>query len=48
VLIVRLAAELYRREHGTSPATAGVLVGQQLKELTEGIAADDPIPIGPE
>jgi hypothetical protein len=48
VLIVRLAAELYRREHGTAPATAGALLGQQLKELPEGIAADEPIPIGPE
>ena len=43
-LIVRLAAELYRREKGELPATAGVLVGPHLKELPEGIAAGDPIP----
>ena len=48
VLIVRLAAELYRREHGAAPATAGALLGTVLKELPEGIAADDPIPAGPE
>jgi hypothetical protein len=46
VLIVRLAAELYRREHGAAPATAGALLGKDLKELPEGIAADDPIPAG--
>lgn len=46
VLIVRLAAEVYRREHGTAPATAGALLGSVLKELPEGIAADDPIPAG--
>jgi hypothetical protein len=43
-LIVRLAAELYRREHGAAPATAGALLGPILKELPEGIAADDLIP----
>jgi hypothetical protein len=43
-LIVRLAAEVYRREHGAPPATAGALLGSILKELPEGIAADDPIP----
>jgi hypothetical protein len=46
VLIVRLAAELYRREHGAPPATAGALLGPILKELPEGVAADDPIPAG--
>jgi hypothetical protein len=46
VLVVRLAAELYRREHGKPPATAGALLGPVLKELPEGIAADDPIPHG--
>src|SRR5262249_39620909 len=46
VLIVQLAAELYRREHGAAPATAGTLLGSILKELPEGIAADAPIPDG--
>jgi hypothetical protein len=46
VLIVRLAAGLYRREHGVSPKKAGDLLGQELKQLPEGIAADDPIPAG--
>ena len=46
VLIVRLAAELYRREHGAAPATAGALLGTVLKELPDGIAAADPIPAG--
>jgi hypothetical protein len=46
VLIVRRAAELYRREHGTPRTTSGVLVGLYLKELPEGIAAGDPIPKG--
>src|SRR5262249_7296766 len=35
VLIVRLAAELYRREHGAAPAPAGALLGSILKELPE-------------
>ena len=46
VLIVRLAAELYRREHDAAPATAGALVGPILKELPEGITAAEPIPVG--
>jgi hypothetical protein len=46
VLIVRLAAELYRREHGAAPAKAGTLLGTVLEELPEGIAAADPIPVG--
>jgi hypothetical protein len=46
VLIVKLAAELYRRERGQPPATAGALVGPYLKVLPEGIASDDPIPDG--
>jgi hypothetical protein len=45
-LIVRLAAELYRREHGAAPATAGALVDRYLKELPEAIAPGDPIPTG--
>jgi hypothetical protein len=45
-LIVRLAAELYRREHGIAPKTAGDLLGQELKQLPEGITAEDPIPAG--
>jgi hypothetical protein len=44
LLIVKLAAELHRREHGTMPATAGALVGPYLKELPVGIAPGDPIP----
>jgi hypothetical protein len=44
VLIVRLAAELFRREHDAAPATAGALLGPYLKELPEGIAPGDPIP----
>ncbi|WP_406698250.1 hypothetical protein V5E97_05275 [Singulisphaera sp. Ch08] len=44
VLIVRLATELYRREHGTAPTTAGSLLETALKELPEGITATDPIP----
>jgi hypothetical protein len=43
-LIVRLAAELYRREKGQPPAAAGALLGAYLKELPEGIVAGDPIP----
>ena len=46
MLIVRLAAELYRREHGVAPATAGTLLGTVLEELPEGIAAADPVPAG--
>jgi hypothetical protein len=46
VLIVRLAAELYRREHRAAPATAGALLGPVLKDLPESIAASDPIPPG--
>jgi hypothetical protein len=45
-LIVRLAAEWYRREHGQLPPTAGALLGIYLKELPEGIAANDPVPVG--
>jgi hypothetical protein len=43
-LIVRLAAELYKREHGRMPASAGELVGSDLEYLPEGLAAEDPIP----
>jgi hypothetical protein len=46
VLIVKLAAELYRREHGKLPANAGDLLGLFLKELPNGIARDEPIPAG--
>jgi hypothetical protein len=44
VLIVKLAAELYRRELGHPPSTAGSLVGRCLTELPQGIKHDDPIP----
>ena len=46
VLIIRLAAELFRREHGAFPHEAGELLGKDLQVLPEGIAADDPIPAG--
>jgi hypothetical protein len=46
VLIVKLAAELYRREHGGLPANAGGLVKGYLKELPVGIKRDEPIPAG--
>jgi hypothetical protein len=39
-----LAAELYRREHGQAPETAGALLSTYLKVLPEGIERDDPIP----
>jgi hypothetical protein len=43
-LIVKLAAELCRREHTKPPATAGALVGTYLKVLPEGIDRDEPVP----
>ena len=43
-LIVRMAAELHRRETGRMPSKAGELVGPYLESLPEGIAAEDPIP----
>jgi hypothetical protein len=45
-LIVRLAAELFRRERGQFPATAGALLGPYFKALPEGIKAGEPIPTG--
>jgi hypothetical protein len=48
VLLVRLAAELYRRELGKPPANAGDVLGGYLKELPEGVGRDDPIPGGVE
>jgi len=44
VLIVKLAALLYRREHGQLPPNAGALLGPYLKVLPEGVKSDDPIP----
>jgi hypothetical protein len=44
VLLVKLAAELYRREQGKPAANAGALLGAYLEELPEGIGQDDPIP----
>ncbi len=44
VLIVKLAAEFYRREHGKPPAKAGDLVGTSLKALPAEIKSGDPIP----
>jgi hypothetical protein len=46
VLIVKLAAELYRRVHGKAPANAGALLGRYLTVLPGGIKVDDPIPAG--
>jgi hypothetical protein len=46
VLLVKLAAELYRRERGKLPASAGALLGSYLKQLPEGVGRDDPIPHG--
>ena len=43
VLVVKLAAELYRREKGEPPATAGALLNGYLTELPEGISRDDAI-----
>jgi hypothetical protein len=42
-LIVKLAAELYRRERGQAPTTAGALLGPYLKVLPEGIEPNDSI-----
>ena len=46
VLIVKLAAELFRREQGKPPANAALLLDGYLKELPEGIAPGDTIPEG--
>jgi hypothetical protein len=45
-LVVKLAAELYRREKGTAPETAGALLEGYLKELPEGVSRTDRIPSG--
>jgi hypothetical protein len=44
VLILKLAAELYRRERGERPANAGALLKTYLEELPQGVGRDDPIP----
>jgi hypothetical protein len=46
VLIVKLAAELYRREQGKPPAKVGTLLGGYLQELPQGIGRDERIPDG--
>jgi hypothetical protein len=46
MLIVKLAAELYRREKGQPAATAGALLEGYLKELPEGVSRGDAIPAG--
>ncbi len=46
MLIVKLAAELYRRERGKLPANAGQLLDGYLKELPVEIKRDEPIPAG--
>ncbi len=43
-LTVKLAAELYRREHGQPPAKVGALLGSYVKVLPDGINPDDTIP----
>jgi hypothetical protein len=43
-LIVRLAAELFRGEHGPDPDQAGDLLGHCLASLPEATKPDDPIP----
>ena len=46
VLIVKLAAELYRRERGKPPISVESLLGSYLKELPDGIEQYEPIPDG--
>jgi hypothetical protein len=46
VLLVKLAAELYRRERGKPAPNAGALLGTYLKNLPEGVGSGDPIPDG--
>jgi hypothetical protein len=46
VLLIRLAAELYRRERRKPAPNAGALLGSCLKQLPEGLGRDDPIPGG--
>ena len=46
VLLIKLAAELYRREQGKPTPNAGALLGAYLEELPEGVGRDDPIPVG--
>ncbi len=46
-LVVHLASELYRREHGQPPPTPRALVGPYLKALPEGFdAVDEPVKAG--
>jgi hypothetical protein len=44
VLIIKLAAELFRREQGHAPTPAATLLGRYLKRLPEGINDHDAIP----
>jgi hypothetical protein len=46
LLIVKLAAELYRRERAKTPEHTGALLGTYLEKLPEGITSDEPIPEG--
>jgi hypothetical protein len=41
--LVRLAEEIYEREHGAPPKTLGELVGPLLDRLPDRYAADDPV-----
>jgi len=43
-LILKVAAELYRREHGALPARAGALLGTYLTVLPDGVNPDEAIP----
>lgn len=46
-LVVHLASELYRREHGGPPPSPRALVGPYLKALPEGFdAVDEPVKTG--
>jgi hypothetical protein len=44
--LIKLAAELYRRERGKMPESAGTLIGTYLNALPEGITPEGPIPDG--
>jgi hypothetical protein len=39
-LVVMLAEEIYRREHGSRPSSEGALVGTYLKSLPDDGSAD--------
>jgi hypothetical protein len=48
-LLIRLATELYRRDHGTNPPSDKALVGPYLKSLPDdGNSRDETVPVGGE